>query len=117
MKSGVRWLIGLAGPALTVILTVTVRSNRAQPAPVAWATRVGTIEEKKITEASGVTASRKYDGIFWTHNDGDDGVLFAIRRDGSLVGRARANAKVRDWEDIAGDADGNLYIADTGNNQ
>jgi hypothetical protein len=117
MKSGVRWLIGLAVVVGAVMLTLPLGSNRAQPAPVAWATRVGTIAEKKITEASGVAASRRFDGIFWTHNDGDDGTLFAIHRDGSLVAKARIDAKVHDWEDIAADADGNLYIADTGNNQ
>src|SRR2546429_5362184 len=84
-------------------------------APVAVET--GHISDKAIDEASGVIASRQYPGVFWTHNDGADGVLYAIRRDGSLISRAELDVKVHDWEDIAIDEKGNLYVADTGNNE
>jgi len=77
---------------------------------------VGTIKEDSINEASGIVASRKHDGVYWTHNDGKDGVLHAIRRDGTEIGSAKIDAKVRDWEDIAVDDAGNLYVADVGNN-
>jgi len=77
---------------------------------------VGHVRDKALDEASGLVMSRKYPGVYWTHNDGEDGVLYAINRDGSLIGAAKIDARVRDWEDIAIDAAGNLYIADTGNN-
>jgi hypothetical protein len=80
------------------------------------AAQIGTIKDQKIVEASGIVVSRKHDNVFWTHNDGNDGVLFAIRRDGSLIGSIELDAKLRDWEDIATDDEGNLYISDTGNN-
>lgn len=80
------------------------------------AARVGTIQDDRINEASGIVASRQHQGVYWTHNDGSDGVLYAISRDGSLLGLARLDVKVRDWEDIAADDAGNIYIADTGNN-
>src|SRR5215510_12290165 len=61
--------------------------------------RVGTLAHDELDEASGVIASAKYPGIFWTHNDGNDGVLYAVRRDGSFVARFKLDAKVHDWED------------------
>jgi hypothetical protein len=80
------------------------------------ARQVGVIQDDRISEASGVVASRLFEGVFWTHNDGSEGILYAIRRDGSLVGCAKIDAKVHDWEDIATDEKGNLYVSDTGNN-
>jgi hypothetical protein len=51
----------------------------------------------------------------WTHNDGGIPFLFAIREDGTWVrGIQVIGAKLIDWEDIAIDNSGNLYLADTG---
>jgi hypothetical protein len=80
------------------------------------AERVGSINDPRVKEASGIAASPQHPGIFWTHNDGDDGVLLAIRRDGSVVGSTRVEARFDDWEDIGADGDGHLFLADTGNN-
>lgn len=77
---------------------------------------VGHVRSKDLIEASGLVASHKDSCVLWTHNDGDDGVLFAIRADGSAVGEVKVDAKFRDWEDIASDGEGNLYFADVGNN-
>jgi sugar lactone lactonase YvrE len=77
---------------------------------------VGRVREKSLNEASGIVMSRHHPGVYWTHNDGDDGVLYAIRRDGTVVGRSKVDAKFRDWEDIAIDSEGRLYLADVGNN-
>jgi len=79
-------------------------------------TQVGTAKADDLKEASGLVASRRYPGIFWTHNDGTDGVLYAIRRDGSVVRTFRLDAHVVDWEDIAIDDQGHLYVGDVGNN-
>jgi hypothetical protein len=78
---------------------------------------VGHVRDKALDEASGLVMSRKCPGVYWTHNDGNDGVLYAIAADGSERGKTKIDAKFRDWEDIAADADGNLYLADVGNNQ
>jgi hypothetical protein len=43
-------------------------------------------------------------------------VLFAIHRDGTVAGRVTVDANFHDWEDIATDEQGRLYLADTGNN-
>ncbi len=79
-----------------------------------------------LKESSGIVASRRHPGVFWSHNDsGDRARLFALRRDGSAVhapgdaayaGIGIDAATNRDWEDITADDAGQLYIGDTGNN-
>jgi hypothetical protein len=79
--------------------------------------RVGRIQSPAITESSGIVASRQNPDVLWTHNDkGNDPLLFAIARDGRLLGQGRIDAKNRDWEDIAADAAGHLYVGAIGNN-
>jgi hypothetical protein len=79
--------------------------------------RVGTIQTDTVRECSGIVASRKHPGVFWTHNDGGNSpVLYAITREGALIREYVVAAKNNDWEDIAIDDAGHLYIADTGNN-
>jgi hypothetical protein len=78
---------------------------------------VGHMEAPPLREVSGIVRSRRHPGIFWVHNDsGNDPVLYAIRADGSLVNRFPVAAANLDWEDIAADGAGNLYIGDIGNN-
>jgi hypothetical protein len=78
---------------------------------------VGRLEHRAIREASGIIKSRRHPGIFWTHNDsGNPPALFAVRRDGTLVREYALNVPNVDWEDIATDDDGHLYVADIGNN-
>lgn len=85
-------------------------------APNEKATEIARITDRRVSEASGIVASRRFPGVYWTHNDGDDNRLFAIRRDGSVIGFAKLDVNVHDWEDIAIDDDGYLYVSDTGNN-
>lgn len=84
---------------------------------------IGTIESSEITEASGITASRKNPGVFWTHNDsGGKSRVFAFDSLGRDLGFYYiAGIQNRDWEDIAvgpGPIEGEqyLYIADIGDN-
>lgn len=76
------------------------------------------IDAQAIAESSGLVASRTHSGVFWTHNDsGDVARLFAIDATGALIGEFRvAGATHRDWEDIAADDAGHLYVGDFGNN-
>jgi hypothetical protein len=82
----------------------------------AWA--VHHIEAEAIAESSGLVASRNHPGVFWTHNDsGDVPRLFAIDASGALLSEFRvAGATHRDWEDIAADDAGHLFVGDFGNN-
>jgi len=78
---------------------------------------VGKMTHPAISEASGIVASRQYPGIFWVHNDsGNSPSLFTVRLNGTLVREYQVAATNLDWEDIAADDQGNLYIGDIGNN-
>jgi len=78
------------------------------------------IRDPRIKESSGVVASRRYADVLWTHNDGGGPkkqVLYAIDPEGNT----RASFPVigvtlHDWEDLAIDSAGHLYIGDIGNN-
>src|SRR5207248_3297632 len=80
------------------------------------------LADARITESSGLAASRTTPGVLWTHNDSGDGpYLFAIDRKGNTLARYRVpKADNVDWEDIAiaTGADGKpiLYIGDIGDN-
>ncbi len=78
---------------------------------------VGFIDEPAIAESSGIVPSRKYAGVYWTHNDsGNAPAIYAIDQQGKRINAFEINAKNRDWEDIAIDAAGHLYIGEIGNN-
>ena len=80
-----------------------------------------------INESSGIVKSRTYENVYWTHNDsGDEARLFPVNRNGELLkpewmrsefkGIAIGNAVNIDWEELAIDNHGNLYIGAFGNN-
>jgi len=78
----------------------------------------GHLLDPDIRESSGIVASPRHPGVFWTMNDsGNAPVLFAVDASGRTLGTCRLReARNVDWEDIAADADGRLYVADIGNN-
>ena len=77
-------------------------------------------------EPSGLVKSRLWKDVYWSHNDsGDEPRIFPVSHDGSIMLSQRyqnyegvliPDAVNVDWEDIATDNSGNLYIGDTGNN-
>jgi len=80
---------------------------------------IGKIQHRAITESSGIVVSRKNPELFWTHNDGGGKrqVLYAMTRTGQHVAEFRVTgALLEDWEDIAADAEGHLFLGDVGNN-
>jgi len=83
----------------------------------------GILENKDITEASGMAAFVSMPGRFWVHNDsGDSARLFVINETGGHVAEVRIKgAENRDWEDIATCTDPSTQqpvciIADIGDN-
>lgn len=79
-----------------------------------------TIEDPRITESSGLAASRQHPGVYWTHNDQDEGAfLYAVD---SRTGRTVATITMtgvgapRDVEAIAMGPDNQLYVGDIGDN-
>ncbi len=78
---------------------------------------MGKLDVRLVPEASGIVKSRRHPGVFWVHNDsGNPPSLFAIRADGRLVREFRLEVPNIDWEDIAIDDQGHLYVGDIGNN-
>lgn len=79
---------------------------------------LGRFEDKALAEVSGLVASRRHEGIFWAINDsGNPPALYAVRRDGSLVARFVVGVPNVDWEELATDDDGHLFVGDIGNNE
>ncbi len=70
----------------------------------------------KLNEVSGITAEG--DSLIWAIEDnGNKDRLYALNFKGGLVKEIEVdNAKNHDWEDLAKDKEGNLYIGDFGNN-
>lgn len=107
-----------------LILTVSCISNQTVfENPIRYGTvqYVAKLQDKRITESSGLACSRINQDIFWTHNDsGDTAQLYAFDKKGVTLGSVFIpEAKAIDWEDISSFKLGNisyLVIADTGDN-
>ena len=77
-------------------------------------------------ENSGIVKSRRYNDLFWMHNDsGNQPRIYPVRRNGQVHNSSRfarvsgvliEGASNVDWEDITVDADGHVIVADVGNN-
>jgi len=66
-----------------------------------------------IKESSGVVVAG---GKIWTHNDSGDPVLYGIDKTGKISDAIYVGVKNKDWEDLAKDDAGNIYIGAFGNN-
>lgn len=71
---------------------------------------------KKLDEVSGVLYGK--DSTVWVLEDsGNKDVIYKVGFSGDILKTFKVkNAKNKDWEDLAQDSIGNVYIADTGNN-
>ncbi len=105
-----------SGCAFLPLLPVPDLQSYDPGRPGRWT--VHRIASEEIREASGLVMSRSHPGVFWTHNDsGDSPRIFAITPRGEVIATfAVEGALHRDWEAIAADDAGHLYLADFGNN-
>jgi hypothetical protein len=75
---------------------------------------------ESIRESSGVVASRRYEGVYWTLDDSGPPELYAVDAQGVLLGRVTVPADLgSDREDLSldpCDSGDCLYIADVGDN-
>ncbi|HEU4453336.1 MAG TPA: hypothetical protein VFR81_09760 [Longimicrobium sp.] len=133
---GLGWIIGgdESAEAAPVALRDQPRADDAPPAPAQEADAPAAAADAvcvpggglkpldaEIHESSGVAVSRAHAGIFWTHNDSGEPLLYAVDSLGHTAGRVRVTgAAVEDWEDVSlapcpggGDC---LYVADIGDN-
>ncbi|AYV26409.1 WD40 repeat domain-containing protein [Streptomyces avidinii] len=80
-----------------------------------------TISDRRITESSGLAASRRHPGLYWTHNDSGDGpyVYGVDAATGRTVARLTLTGigTPRDVEAISLGPDGRLYVGDIGDNR
>jgi hypothetical protein len=113
-------------------LVVETTTTTTPPPPTsscsfASAVQVGSIgwniSASGTMELSGVAASRRNPGVYWTHNDsGDMQRVFSMTEGGKVLGEYRVStSKQRDWEDIAvgpGPTSGTnyVYVGDIGGN-
>ena len=117
-----RRTLAVAPAVLLSVLTACGAQPKAVPKPRQVADEVqliGRIQHPLLTESSGVVVSRTNPAVFWTHNDGGGKrqVLYAMTRTGAPIAEYRVTgALLEDWEDIATDGQGHLFLADTGNN-
>ncbi|MFF8727995.1 WD40 repeat domain-containing protein [Streptomyces sp. NPDC015171] len=79
-----------------------------------------TLKDPRITESSGLAASRLHPGIYWTHNDSDDGpYLYAVdSATGRTVARItlRGIGSPRDVEAISVGPHNEIFVGDIGDN-
>ncbi len=95
--------------ALTSMLGLAAQAPTLEP--------LGRFDLKAIPESSGIVKSRSRPDVFWVHNDsGNPATLFAVDLRGRILNRFAIAVPNIDWEDLAIDDQGRLYIGDVGNN-
>ncbi|GAA3841349.1 WD40 repeat domain-containing protein [Streptomyces phyllanthi] len=104
------FLAGLAGVLLAA----------ASAAPAVADDGGFTLKDPRITESSGLAASRQHPGIYWTHNDSDDGAyLYAVdSRTGETVATVTMTGvgAPRDVEAVSMGPGNRIYVGDIGDN-
>ncbi|MFH8725646.1 WD40 repeat domain-containing protein [Streptomyces termitum] len=114
MRSVPRLLRG-AGAAAALVLLVPLPAHAREAPP----DRDFTIEDARIDESSGLAASVRHPGVYWTHNDQDEPRIYAVD---SRTGKTVATVTMagvgtpRDMEAISIGPDGDLYVGDIGDN-
>ncbi len=106
-------------PAAALSLLICLAGCTPFGIPALYERPAARFENPAIHESSGLVKSRRLEGLFWTHNDsGDRPRLFAVTREGHDLGTVEIRgADNVDWEDIAIDDAGFLYLCDIGDNR
>lgn len=69
-----------------------------------------------LKEVSGIETTSKSKLIWMLNDSGNAPELFGLNKQGQIIKVLKVDAKNKDWEDLAADPNGNLYIGDFGNN-
>ncbi len=112
--------------ALTLLLGAGLGGSVLAAAQLRQLVPVDSLDSRALGESSGLVLSRRLPGVFWSHNDsGDEARIFALDSTGASIrpawleedpGLRVLEAANHDWEDLALDDEGNLILADVGNN-
>jgi hypothetical protein len=122
LKSPVRRVFSGLALALIVGIPAWAALAPAPTPPYRDAVKLAALADTRIKESSGIAASRRTAGVYWTHNDSGEGPdLFAFDRKGqALASFSVTGATNVDWEDMAaGPGTGEnaaLYLGDIGDN-
>lgn len=110
----------MRGPAAVGAVLAVLLGPAALPAAAAAdrPERAFALQDKRIKESSGLAASRVHPGVYWTHNDSDDGpYVYAVDSAGRTVATVTLRGvDPRDVEAISLGPDGRLYVGDIGDN-
>ncbi|MER7515002.1 WD40 repeat domain-containing protein [Streptomyces sp. NPDC126499] len=106
------------GATALAVLAATAPATAAA-ADGGEADRDFTLQDPRITESSGLAASRAHPGIYWTHNDQDAPLIYGVdSRTGKTVATLtlKGVGTPRDMEAISVGPDGDIYVGDIGDN-
>ncbi|WP_239004434.1 hypothetical protein [Lacinutrix sp. WUR7] len=70
-----------------------------------------------LNEVSGTEVVSNSDFIWMVNDSGNKPKLFGLDTKGKIKKELEIEAKNHDWEDLASDPEGNIYIGDFGNNE
>ncbi|MFJ3900217.1 WD40 repeat domain-containing protein [Streptomyces sp. NPDC090025] len=116
---GAAALLSAVGLGLGPVLGLAA-APAAHAAPAAGAADQDfTLQDPRITESSGLAASRAHPGIYWTHNDQDAPLIYGVdSRTGKTVATLtmKGVGTPRDMEAISVGPDGAIYVGDIGDN-
>lgn len=117
------WPLGIAAAVICCVSLVARVDEPVTPCPAyEQVSDGGMIIDERLTEISGLVASRSQPGILWVHNDsGDEAAVYAIDPQGRTLAKILLiGVDVVDCEDIAfgpgSDGGDCLYLADIGDN-
>jgi hypothetical protein len=103
-----------------VALPIGAPAPAAQQPPLQCRPAAAPVQVKELPEGSGLAASRRTPGRFWSHNDSGKPVIFALDGSGRVTSRLTLpGAAIDDWEAVAVGAcpSGScLYVGDIGDN-
>jgi hypothetical protein len=106
--------------ALVVAAPIVTSSNSASQSAVQCLPAGTLVRVAELPEGSGLAASRRTPGRFWSHNDSGEPVLFALDGNGHVMGRLSiSGVSVEDWEAVAvGPCPSGscIYVGDIGDN-
>ncbi|MEU9351690.1 WD40 repeat domain-containing protein [Streptomyces griseoloalbus] len=105
---------------LALIAAALLVGALAVPASAADGNDGFVIKDPRVTESSGLAASRLHPGIYWTHNDSDDGpYLYAVDgATGETVARLTLTGvgTPRDVEAVSVGPGNKIFVGDIGDN-